>query len=96
MINFVQYGIDTHNSTRLGLGDRETAKWPILFAGIMLGEASMQSSSYGGFREITSTYYGTGWGGATGCAGSVGSTTSSTFSSFSLNVTALTICGFQP
>jgi hypothetical protein len=65
LINFVQYGIDTHHSTRLNLGDRQTCKWPILFAGIMLGETAMQSSSYGGFREITQTYYGTGWYGGT-------------------------------
>lgn len=65
LINFVQYGIDTHSSTRLGLGDRHTCKWPILFAGIMLGETALQSSSYGGFREIWGTYYGTGWHGGT-------------------------------
>jgi hypothetical protein len=60
-IGLIQLGIDTYYSTNSGLGDRTVSKFPMLIAGVLLGEPTLYTSSYQGFKEILQTYYGTGW-----------------------------------
>ena len=49
LVNFVQVGIDLHGVTRGGFvweawgGLNSGRKWPIVFAGIMLGDPDMQA-----------------------------------------------------
>jgi hypothetical protein len=75
LINFVQYGIDLWGIVRAGhrgwpaLGGHGSGrKWPIIFAGLMLGDADMQSpkKKYPELRfgEDMHTMYGQGWTGA--------------------------------
>ena len=74
LVNFVQYGIDLLGIVRAGhpgwpaLGGHGSGrKWPILFAGIMLGDEdiqSFQSRSKARFGEDMQTMYGRGWNGA--------------------------------
>ncbi len=72
LIGFVQLGIDLYGIAVNG-GQRNWApngghmhsrKWPILFAGLMLGEKDMQHVK-AMFQEDAQTYYGKGWNGAT-------------------------------
>jgi len=74
LVNFVQYGIDLWGIVRAGHagwpahgGHGSGRKWPILFAGIMLGDQEMQSfpTKYKArFGEDMQTMYGRGWNGA--------------------------------
>jgi hypothetical protein len=75
LINFVQYGIDLWGVVRAGHrgwpahgGHGSGRKWPILFAGIMLGDEDMQApkKKYPKvvFGEDMQTMYGKGWTGA--------------------------------
>jgi len=70
MQGLVQYGIDLYGLARCGRHWKvETApwngrKWPILFAGLMLGDKEMQALPGNGktvFLEDGNTYYGKGW-----------------------------------
>ena len=70
MQGLVQYGIDLYGMARCGRHWRaETApwngrKWPILFAGLMLGDKEMQALPGNGktvFLEDANSYYGKGW-----------------------------------
>jgi len=72
LIGFVQLGIDLYGVAANG-GDRHwvpngghmhSRKWPILFAGLMLGDRQMQRVKVI-FQEDGQTYYGKGWHGAT-------------------------------
>jgi hypothetical protein len=74
LINFLQVGIDLYSvairergNTRWvgGGGQNSGRKWPILFAGLMLDDASMLNLSGIAFQEDQQTYYGQGWSGAT-------------------------------
>jgi hypothetical protein len=60
-IGLIQLGIDTYYVTKAGRGDRTVSKFPMLVAGVLLGEPTLYTSSYWGFKEILQTYYGTGW-----------------------------------
>lgn len=75
LINFVQYGIDLWGIVRAGHrgwpahgGHGSGRKWPIIFAGILLGDADMQSPKKKHpkvvFGEDMQTLYGKGWTGA--------------------------------
>jgi hypothetical protein len=75
LINFVQYGIDLWGIVRAGhrgwpaLGGHGSGrKWPIIFAGMMLGDADMQSPNKKypdlKFGEDMQTMYDQGWTGA--------------------------------
>ena len=75
LINFVQYGIDLWGIVRAGHrgwpahgGHGSGRKWPILFAGILLGDEDMQSPKRKYpkvvFGEDMHTIYGKGWTGA--------------------------------
>jgi hypothetical protein len=75
LINFVQYGIDLWGIVRAGhrgwpaLGGHGSGrKWPIIFAGLLLGDEDMQSpiKRYPNlkFGEDMQTMYGQGWTGA--------------------------------
>ena len=75
LTNFVQYGIDLWGIVRAGhrgwpaLGGHGSGrKWPIIFAGMMLGDADMQSPNKKypklRFGEDMQTMYGQGWTGA--------------------------------
>jgi hypothetical protein len=75
LVNFVQYGIDLWGVVRAGHrgwpahgGHGSGRKWPILFAGILLGDEDMQSpkKKYPKvvFGEDMHTMYGKGWTGA--------------------------------
>ena len=75
LVNFVQYGIDLWGIVRAGHrgwpahgGHGNGRKWPILFAGILLGEGDMQApkKKYPKvvFGEDMHTMYGKGWTGA--------------------------------
>jgi len=75
LINFVQYGIDLWGLVCAGYpgwpahgGHGNGRKWPIIFAGIMLGDPEMQSpcKKYPElkFGEDMQTMYGQGWTGA--------------------------------
>ena len=70
LIGLVQYGIDLRGIAELGGkwnkggGVTSGRKFPIVFAGLMLGDSSffnMPSSAI--FHEDTETYYGNGWAG---------------------------------
>ncbi|MBK9127260.1 MAG: hypothetical protein IPM13_05625 [Phycisphaerales bacterium] len=70
VINFVQYGIDSHYVAKSfggNEGDRCLSKWPGVFAGIMLDHAEMRSANNGhhSFKTEALLYRGTGWTGAT-------------------------------
>lgn len=56
MIGFIQVGIDTYYATEDGAADSSCAKWPVLFAGIMLDNADMKATGYN-FRTELMTYY---------------------------------------
>jgi hypothetical protein len=75
LINFIQYGIDLWGIVRAGYGGWPAhgghgsgRKWPIIFAGIMLGDEEMQSPTKRypdlKFGEDMQTMYGDGWTGA--------------------------------
>jgi hypothetical protein len=75
LINYVQYGIDLWGIVEAGYrgwpahgGHGNGRKWPIVFAGIMLGDEDMQSpnNKYPAvqFGEDMQTMYGDGWTGA--------------------------------
>jgi hypothetical protein len=75
LVNFVQYGIDLWGIVRAGHpgwpahgGHGSGRKWPIVFAGIMLGDKDMQSPKakypHVKFGEDMQTIYGKGWTGA--------------------------------
>lgn len=74
LISFVQYGIDLWGAARHGGGWHAEGgygngrKWPIIFAGILLGDEKMQNpnNSIPGIRfgEDDQTMYGNGWTGA--------------------------------
>ena len=75
LINFVQYGIDLWGIARAGYpgwqahgGHGSGRKWPIVFAGMMLGDAAMQSPTktlpHLKFGEDMQTMYDKGWTGA--------------------------------
>jgi len=68
LIGLVQLGIDLDGLVRLGMrwpadgGIWSGRKWPILFAGIMLGDKDMANLSPEiPFQEDQQTYYGAGW-----------------------------------
>jgi len=72
LIRFVQLGIDLQGIRVLGAkwqmggGNTSGRKWPILFAGVLLGDSAM--STFPGnseFHEDQQTYWGTGWAGQT-------------------------------
>ena len=72
LIGLVQLGIDLDGLLKLGMrwtadgGVWSGRKWPILFAGIMLGDESMANLSPEiPFQEDQQTYYGKGWCGQT-------------------------------
>lgn len=72
MIGFVQLGIDLHGLTQCGRewpgdgGHWSGRKWPILFAGLILGDSEMQHlPAELIFQEDQQTYYGKGWCGQT-------------------------------
>ena len=75
LVNIVQYGIDLWGIARSGYfgwegfgGHGTGRKWPIIFAGIMLGDAAMQTpdKAYPSLRfgEDMQTMYDLGWTGA--------------------------------
>lgn len=75
LINFVQYGIDLWGIARAGYpgwqahgGHGSGRKWPIVFAGLMLGDPEMQSPTKSlprlKFGEDMQTMYDKGWTGA--------------------------------
>ena len=75
LVNFVQYGIDLWGIVRAGYGGWPAhgghgtgRKWPIVFAGMMLGDKDMQTPRkiYPDvkFGEDTQTMYDNGWTGA--------------------------------
>jgi hypothetical protein len=84
LVNFVQYGIDLYGTLEAGWGGWETLgghgqgrKWPIVFAGMMLGSEAMarpaQTFPNIIFQEDDQTVYGNGWTGATALfAGHIG------------------------
>ncbi|GAA2539044.1 hypothetical protein GCM10010409_11990 [Mycolicibacterium diernhoferi] len=68
LYRLVQYGIDLHGMVRLGAvfneggGVTSGRKWPILFAGLMLGDPAFIPDPRGTvFHEDAQTYYGRGW-----------------------------------
>jgi hypothetical protein len=71
MIGLVQFGIDLEGLAKNGRewtadgGHWNGRKWPILFAGMMLGNKEMETMSPGKplFSEDQQTYYGKGWAG---------------------------------
>lgn len=72
LIGLVQYGIDLRGIVELGGhwnqggGHTSGRKWPILFAGSMLGDPSFaQMPAAAVFHEDAQTYYGDGWAGMT-------------------------------
>jgi hypothetical protein len=72
MRGFVQFGIDLAGLSKVGRiwtadgGHFNGRKWPILFAGMMLGDTNMQAlATDGDFSEDRQTYYGKGWFGQT-------------------------------
>ena len=69
LVRFVQLGIDLYGITqsdgdlwRANGGHHSGRKWPILFAGLMLGHEGMQNVK-ASFAEDQQTYFGTGWRG---------------------------------
>src|SRR5574340_742712 len=80
LVNFVQRGIDLWGIVEAGYpgwpahgGHGSGRKWPLVFAGIMLGDADMQSPYRKHpdlqFGEDMQTIYGHGWQGATALYG---------------------------
>lgn len=72
MTGFVQWGIDLHGLAKAGRswpadgGHWNGRKWPILFAGLMLGDKEMQNiAATTLFSEDQQTYFGKGWAGQT-------------------------------
>jgi hypothetical protein len=76
LVHYVQYGVDLWGIVRAGSkgwrghgGFGQGRKWSIIFAGLMLGDADMQSpnAKYPDcmFGEDTQTAFGKGWTGAT-------------------------------
>jgi len=72
MRGFIQFGIDLAGVSKTGRlwtadgGHFNGRKWPILFAGMMLGDEKMQAlATDGDFSEDRQTYYGKGWFGQT-------------------------------
>jgi hypothetical protein len=71
LVRFVQLGIDLHgivldggeNNWRANGGHNSGRKWPILFAGLMLGDPAIQTAQFAS-GEDGQTYYGEGWTGA--------------------------------
>ena len=64
-INFIQYGIDSYYASRIPLkADRSLSKWPAVFAGIILGNETLQNVTNPRIKTEM-TYYGNGWTGAT-------------------------------
>jgi hypothetical protein len=68
LINFIQYGIDTHYAAKSfnnpsNRGDRCLSKWPGMFAGIMLDneELRLAQNNYSWFKTDDLTYYGSPW-----------------------------------
>jgi hypothetical protein len=68
LYGLVQYGIDLHGMVQLGAvfneggGVTSGRKWPLLFAGLMLGDPSFTPESRSTvFHEDAQTYYGRGW-----------------------------------
>jgi len=68
LYGLVQYGIDLQGMIRLGAvyneggGITSGRKWPVLFAGLMLGEPSfIPEPRTTVFHEDAQTYYGQGW-----------------------------------
>jgi len=84
LVGFVQYGIDLWGLARSGYrgwpahgGHGSGRKWPIVFAGIMLGDDEMATPTKSlpklQFGEDMQTMYGRGWTGATALyAGHIG------------------------
>jgi len=75
LLNFVQYGIDLWGIARAGYpgwpahgGHGSGRKWPIVFAGLLLGDEDMQSPTkkypHLKFGEDMQTIYSQGWTGA--------------------------------
>ncbi len=71
-IGLIQRGLDLYGLTKIGGywneggGHSSGRKWPILFASIMLGEATLSYLPETAiFQEDTQTYYGKGWFGQT-------------------------------
>jgi hypothetical protein len=75
LVNFVQYGIDLLGIVRAGHpgwpahgGHGSGRKWPIVFAGILLGDPEIQAFQgkypQARFGEDMQTMHGTGWNGA--------------------------------
>ncbi len=72
LYGLVQYGIDLHGMVQLGAvfneggGITSGRKWPVLFAGLMLGDPSFTPEPRSTvFHEDAQTYYGRGWYGQT-------------------------------
>ena len=72
LVGLVQLGIDLYGLVELGMrwpadgGIWSGRKWPILFAGIMLGDSERATLSPEiAFHEDQQTYYGPGWAGQT-------------------------------
>jgi hypothetical protein len=68
LYGLVQYGIDLHGMVQLGAvfneggGVTSGRKWPVLFAGLMLGDPSFTPEPRSTvFHEDAQTYYGQGW-----------------------------------
>jgi hypothetical protein len=75
LINFVQHGIDTYGTLRAGFpgwgtlgGHGQGRKWPLVFAGIMLGDEAMARPGKTFpkivFQQDNQTVYAKGWTGA--------------------------------
>jgi len=76
LVNFVQHGIDLYGTLRAGFpgwgtlgGHGQGRKWPLVFAGIMLGDEAMArpGKTFPNiiFQQDDQTVYGKGWTGAT-------------------------------
>jgi len=61
LVNFVQVGIDSYYVTVAGNGkddgDSSLHKWPVIFAGLLLGDEGMQKTAYQLYRTDEKTYY---------------------------------------
>lgn len=57
LIPFLQLGIDCHFTTLYGGNDSSLPKWPILFAGLLFNEPSMNASKFPDIRSETQIYY---------------------------------------
>jgi len=76
LVGFVQYGIDLYGTLRAGYpgwgtlgGHGQGRKWPLIFAGILLGDEAMAHPDKTFpdviFQQDNQTVYGKGWTGAT-------------------------------